>query len=385
MEIVTQKTDQHKEEVDDKPVLQANTGNNARASWQISLGDLRANISHCTPDKRAIIVDCFLWCIQNNVTKAEFARGIGSSDNTLYKIITGKYTNPHSGERLEISAKMAEDMRRWLDNEKAKAATESAFLLTPTAKRVFQACDLAKESRTPVFLTGPSHIGKTTALLEWAKRNNHGRTIYVRMEAAGGLGRVMQVICERVGQSPKCSRDKMRNGLYNALSSDMTLLIDEFHLLLHTYRIGSFIECAEFIRDIYDKVQCGIVLSMTDFGREKVIRDRKVELEQIIRRGAHKIRLHSEPTVEDVKMILEHAGLQMPGKKDTITVAGIVEQPYEILRQLAKDQGLKSITERIRYAKKLARREQRDLEWDDFVKAHLIILSNDQIQSGGWE
>ena len=46
----------------------------------------------------------------------------------------------------------------------AKAETRNNFVLTPTAKKIHTACDLARESHTVVFVWGPSHIGKTWAV-----------------------------------------------------------------------------------------------------------------------------------------------------------------------------------------------------------------------------
>jgi DNA transposition AAA+ family ATPase len=366
---------------DEKPLVQTANGNNARASWQVSLGDLRSNIAHCRPEAKQALVDAFLWCIQHDIHKAEFATAIGASDNLMYRVITGRYTNPSTGARLDISPKHLTAIQRWLREQKAAATKRSAFILTPTAKRVHLACNLAAESHTPVMLYGPSHIGKTWALEHWAEQNNHGRTAYLRCCAASGLGGILSEIASRIGVSPGANKDAMIRRIRKALTMDMVLIIDELHLLTNTYRKESFFACIEVLREFYDRIGLGMVLSMTNLGRDKVETEKRRELEQVFRRGVHRVQLANMPTRGDLAAILGVYGLEFPKPKDQIIVSGIAEQPYAILRQLALEEGLKAITERIRYAAKLASRKTTTgdditITWEDWVRAHLTIQAN---------
>lgn len=352
------------------------TGNTARASWPISLHNLRSNIRHCRPSAKQALVDSFLWCIQNDIPKADFAKEIGTSDNTVYKWITGRYTHPESGERLDISVRHENAMLRWLSEQKAQATKRSEFVLTPTAQKVITACKLAAESQTPVFLFGPSHIGKTWALEYFAETNNHGRTVYIRLGSAAGLTAMLTEIAKRLGISPTANRAKLLQRIQTALTSDMILLFDEVHLLMHTYRKESFFACIEVLREIHDRVGCGMVLSLTNLGRDKIETEKRRELQQLFRRGVHRVQLGNMPQRQDLRLILAMHGLEFPEKTDRVIVSGIADQPYEILRQLAKEDGLKSITERIRYAHKFAKHANRELTWEDFVRAHLTIQKN---------
>lgn len=374
-------------EADEKPIVQVNNGNNARASWPISLHNLRNNIAHCRAEAKQVFVDCFLWCIQHDVTRAEFAsevslKGAQISENVVYKIITGSYTHPNTKERLDISEKHLKAMAKWLNENRAikgQALKAKEFVMTPTAKKVFLACSLARESKTPVFLYGPSHIGKTWALQYDAETNNHGRTVYIRCGAASGLGGLLSIIATRIGVSGGTSKEKMIKAIMGALVPDMTLILDEVHLLMNTYRKESFFACIEVIRELYDRVGLGLVLALTNLGRDKIETERRRELEQVFRRGVHRFQVGTQsgqPLKKDIELILAYHGLEFPKKKEGIHVSGICEQPYEIIHQLSKEEGLKAITERIRYAKKLCSKQSKELTWEDFVKAHLLIQQN---------
>jgi DNA transposition AAA+ family ATPase len=367
------------------PLPQVNNGNNVRASWPISLHNLRVNIGHMRPEAKIAIVDCFLWCLQNDVSKADFAAQIGSSDNTIYKVITGKYTAPDTKERLDISDKMLGAMRRWLADQRAKAQLQTDFILTPTAKKVFLACQLAQESRTPVFLFGPSHIGKTWSLTRYASQNNHGRTIYIRIGASSGVCGLIASIAKALGITPSGNRQKSIGAILGGITSDMLVIFDELHELLHTYRKEGFFSCIELIREIHDRTGCGMVLSCTKIKWNEITQYKKQDLEQMFRRGVHRFALGTttgQPLKEDVKLVLAYYGLDFPARADRVTVEGICEAPYEILHQLSKEEGLKSICERIRYARKFASKANReDLSWEDFVRAHLLIAQNSTAES----
>lgn len=353
-------------------------GDNTRASWQISLDALRANIAKCNHEGKELLISSFLWCIDERhpVHRKDFARGIGYSDNVIYKLITGTYRNPNSGEQLDIPAKMINAMREFLRLERARYETGSVeFVMTPTAKSIHDACDLARESQTPVFLTGPSHIGKTWALEHYTQANNHGRTVYIRMLAASGLGGMVRRIATKVGVSDKSNTASLISRIKRAISPNMLLILDELHLLSYTYRKESFFASLEVIREIHDETKCGMVLCGTKLLLDKTDGHAHAELEQILNRGVHRRVLPKMPTKPDLTAILAAWQLQWPSRELSIHYSGIDEQPYEILRQESKRFGLKAITERLRYARKLASKRDEKLDWKHFVEAHLRIAA----------
>lgn len=368
---------------EDKPIPQTNDGNNARASFRFSLQHLNAAISHCRPEVRQLVREGFMWCITHDITQSEWAAAIGMSRNTFYKFLTGRYTHPQTGVRLDLSPKYEKAMREWLKLQKSAFGAHfgnGEFVMTPTAKKVGYACAIARESRTPVFLFGPSQVGKSWGLIYDAETHNHGRTIYVRCSSISGLHGLMRAIGDRIGVASSGSKDNMKQSMIRAFQSDMVLILDEFHELLYTYRRESFFACAEFVRELYDRCGIGIVLSLTNFGRDQIWDSRKSDLEQIFRRGVHRIQVGTKsglPLRGDVEMILEHHGLEFPPKSMKCQVGEIIESPRDVIHQLAKEEGLKAICERLRYAYKIARQDGRDtITWDDVMRVHVLINTN---------
>lgn len=362
------------------------SGNNVRASWPFSLHDIRVNTAHCTPAKRDIMIAAFMWCndAAHPLHKSEFARRVDYAENTIYKVYTGKHKSPE-GKLYDIPDDLAQRTAEFLRLEKDRfLGGRDDFVVTPTAKRIFLACDLARESQTPVFLLGPSQIGKTKALSSYASANNHGRTTYTRMAAASGLGGMVRRIAAKHGVSPNGNTADLIDRTTRAITPEMCMILDEMHLLSYTYRKASFFACMEVIRQILDESGCGLVLCGTMLFDRKTSEARTAEMEQLLRRGVHRVVLPSMPSKADLTAIFKHHGLPFPARSDKVTVHGIEDRPYDIVRQLAKNEGLKAITERVRYARKIAAKSEADLSWEHVVQAHLTIAGQADSSHEEW-
>lgn len=373
------------EDTQHKPTPGEHTGDTPRASWRFSGDHIQQALAHCTPERKEALIWCFNWCIQRNIWFSDFAAQVGYAENTLYKIFTGRHNNPGTGEQYDIPEKLykaCSDFKK-LEVKRAKLG-ETEFCHTPLARRVYQACDLARESRTPVFMYGASHIGKTWALRHYTIDNNHGRTVMIRVPAKDGLGGLVKAIASGLGISTKANTPAMIERIKKALAPNHLLIFDELHQLQYTYRKESFFACLEVLREIYDHVECGMVLCTTNVFRGRFENARKEELEQIFKRGVHRVQLGDIVRVEDLRVILNQVHLEWPARRFTITISGVQDQPHEILRKLAREEGLKSITERIRYGRLLADKTGEALSWKHFVHAHLIIEHNANAPKDDW-
>jgi DNA transposition AAA+ family ATPase len=376
-------------EADDE--LMKHVGDTVRASWNYSADNIRANTAHMKAQETELLISLFRWCIdpRHPVKQEDAAAKIGCSSQLIYQLMTGKYRNPDKSPKGP-STDFMKNVREFLILEaKRFLLGKTEFVMTPTAKKIITALDLARESQSIVFIYGPSHIGKTwTAELHYTPANNHGKTIYCRMKAASGLGGMVRAMAKAIGISDKSNTADLIERIINATSPNTLWILDEVHLLANTYRRGSFFGCMEVIREIFDRSECGMALIFTMLDDVKAASQR--ELQQLWRRGVHKVPLPLMPTKGDIGAILKHAGFEgepvmsegrkkeeigiFPAKDFVVMVDKMSEQPYEILRQQARVNGLKAITERIRYARKLSDRAgARGVTWQHFVEAHLRI------------
>jgi DNA transposition AAA+ family ATPase len=345
-----------------------------RAGWNFSTDAIRKNLSHCNPEARETMVACFLWCIDDRhpVTRQEFSAAIGYEWNTIWRIYNGTYVDPKTGVRYDVPPKLVAAAKQFLNGQRQRFIEADAdFVPTPTAKKVFQTCDLARESHSMVILYGPSHIGKTFALEYYTATNNHGRTIMVKLEAASGLGGMVRRIADACGISDKSNTADLIERIKRGITRETLLIIDECHLLQHTYRKNSFFACIEVIRRLHDFTRAGFVLCWTHLDNLKA--SSQAELQQVWRRGVHKRPLPKMPTPGDLDAILKASGLAFPDAGLEVTVKKVTEKPREVLRLVAKRDGLLAITERVRYGKKLALKRGEKFAWYHLIEAHLII------------
>jgi DNA transposition AAA+ family ATPase len=363
-------------------------GGNARASWRVSGDNLQTNLRHCTPAKKELVIWAFQWCIQRNIFLDDFASQVGYDSKTIDKIITGTYRNPRSQDLYDIPDTLAKGIETFRKQQLASAQLgDIDFVLTPSAKKIHTLCDLVRESHTPGFLFGASHIGKTWALKNYAIQNNHGSTPMVTVPANSGLGGLIKAIAIKLGVSTKGNTADTTDRIKGALASNMVLILDEVHRLIYTYRKEAFFASLEAIRDIYDDTQCGMVISTTNVFGNRMMQERKGALEQIFRRGVHRRQLGNTVRVEDAKPILKHHGLDWPEKGLAFEFEGLPapEKPFEILRSLSHDSGLKAITERIRYARKFAAKEKVPVNWKHWTRAHLTIDAAATMPEDDWK
>ena len=208
-----------------------------------------------------------------------------------------------------------------------------------------------------------------------------GVSLALAPSPARGLTGFLETLATAIGVSPNDKRDALLARIKNAVRGNMLLILDELHELNLTSKSYTYFQALEVLREIYDETGCGMVLCGTEMFETSVMRERNGVLEQLYRRGVHKIKLPPYPTRADVAAIIKSSGLEFPERSMTIQVKRVTEQPYEILRVLAREDGLKSITERIRYARKLGKGV---VSWESFVAAHLYIQAQ-RISKSDWE
>lgn len=377
--------------------ISMNNGDNVRASWNIGGDSLARNFEKYPKDQKQLFIECFRWCISHHIHREDFCTQVGVSSNVVYKLMNGKYKNPTTHQHQPISDKMMVAMDKWLKEQRQLFELRGEFVVTPSAQKIFQTCDMARHRGRFAFVIGESQLGKTQAFLFYQSTHNHGRTIYARLGAASGIGGMLEIIGNAVGVPGKSNRREVMNRIISAFQDGDLVILDEFHELMLTYRRGSFFACAEIIREFYDRCRedgkrVGFVLSVTKAKWDEIQKVMQEDMKQILRRGV--LRCHigdkdNAPLMGDVKAILESNLLEFPGKNMTISVKDrsgktFYEEPYDLIRKLCKREGLTALCERIHAGKTIAEKCDRELTWEDFITAHFMLTSLEHQPSTDW-
>jgi hypothetical protein len=389
-----------------------------RGSWPFDLAIAQQGLTAYSDHERDIFISAYRWCTdpEHMMHLNDFAARVKSHANTLYKIFTGRYRyqketiqrkgaleirapHPKAGQTCPLPEGLIDKIENFLALERKRVALgANDLVVTPMIMAIRQFCNLIREIQQMGWIVGPSHIGKTWGLqLDYTPSNNHGRTIYVRLPAGAGRREVFGAIWQAMSNSStKGTVDELKFKIKNGLTRDMLLILDEVHLLYHHARPNVFFKVLDEIRELHDVKKAAIILVFTWLPDDMRAAQDK-QLQQVFRRAPRKLHLPKMPAKEDLKAILEHNGLNFPDKKDVVTLKFetegadgkptkevITEQPYELLRQLAKNEALLAITERIRAAKVIANAKRKPVAWEHFVEAHLEIAAQAEAE-GVWE
>ncbi len=318
---------------------------------------------HYSADARDALRWFFFYCIDVDISRSEAATLVKVDQSTIYRVFTGTYKDGH-GKRILPKTLLAniKSFRR-IEGQRVTLG-DVPFVLTPTAKRIWQICDLAVSSNRIASIYGKSQTGKTTALLEYKHAHNHGSTKYIRTEPSSGIHEMMRQIGKECALSPKTSYDKLKDRVVRAVDRNTLLIVDEIHELAFTYRQRSKLSCVEVLRWLHDTTRCGMVICGTNIWRDEM-KDGKDKdlLEQMERRGVFRLQLPSEPTRADLKVIFKKAfNLDWP-----------IGEAAEIVKETNTRQGLTAVTEYLRYGNRLASKADEPLSWKHFEKAYAII------------
>lgn len=299
-----------------------------------------------------VIFWAYSYCRENGLSYNGAMDALGVSGTTFWHLIRGSYAAKYDSmiDKLAKAKKMVEERSKSLS---------LGFVKTLTAEKIFEVCSAALYDGMPAFVYGSSQTGKTTALLEFQRTHNHGTTKYLRMGVRWSKRRVVRELARVCGCFSEMAHScDLEERIYSTLNNRMLLIVDEFHLAIETTTDLAAKEVVEFIREVYDRTGCGLVICGTkvaeaglETGKNRLLFD------QLRRRGLVKLVLPDVPKRADVNRFAKEFGLDAPAGE---TYAGI----QRILARFGLGMYVKFLQKSYAYA----RSAKRPLSWDVFAE-----------------
>ena len=328
-------------------------------SWGFERGDVEQNTAAYEETHRGLVRWLFEYCTAHGISKKKAVAKIGYSTTTIYHILKGDY----KGSLADVCSGIARWKRLCAERDDIKGV---AFVETATARKIWQLCDAAHRYNTIAAIYGQSQIGKTWALMEHCRRCDHGKTIYVRLPAAGGVQPMLKAFAHALlGPSKTATTAAQdRERVMKGTTVDTLWIIDEVHQVFETYQRHARIACLELIREIHDLTSCGMVLCGTNIARDEIENGQHKEmLAQLRRRGIFRLQLPEYAPWPDRLEIARHFGIQTP--------------PEGQVRKLVDDvivkNGLKAYTSYMQAASRIAAKRKTAMTWQHFVTAYDVI------------
>ena len=306
------------------------------------------------------VVWLYNYAQEFHLKEADLAAKMGAYDkNTIYQVFRGTYGVQGNGKYSSWAnfIKAVRDFKSVEIEEMKKKRI--GIIETEVKKTVFTACLAALNDGMPAFIYGASQIGKTTALMEFQRLNNHGRTVYLRMGSGWTRPRLVRELAARFGNGVKATKCwALEDAIFGSLTRYNLLIIDEFHLAMETATDASAKAIMEFIREIYDRTGCGLVMSATKVGLTGIESGKNMLLfDQLRRRGVVRVILPDVPPVRDINTIARSFDLPLP--------AGEILQH---IKTLIKTRGLGVFIKYLQKSYAVSRKAKEELSWDSFRK-----------------
>jgi len=284
---------------------------------------------------------------------SDAAEALGKDKTTAYRLFNGSYGASYDNllEAILRYKKIA------LERGKRR---NIGFIETSTFAKVSAICKSALYDSMPAFIYGASQIGKTECLKEYARRNNHGQTKYIRMPAAPSFPFFLKMIAEACFISTRLNADATRRRIVDAIDDRNLLIVDEFHQCLITSSELTARKIVEYLREIYDRTGCGVAICGTkviqdefDHGRQNMVFD------QFRRRGMLELMLPDTPP-----------------KRDIVKIAGAFDLPdpdakiLDVIKSMLQESGIGKYFKFLQYAHGIAVNRKEKLSWSHFCAAY---------------
>ena len=286
---------------------------------------------------------------------------IDKDGTTVHRLFTGRYGASYSN--------MVADIQRYrkLAEERAKRK-DIGFIETTIWRKISVVCRGALFDSMPAYIYGASQIGKTACLEEYARRNNHGQTRYIRMPAAPTYRTTLLQLAEACFVSPREEFTIVKRRALNAIDDRTLLIFDEFHQVFIGASDLNARKIVEFVREVYDRTHCGIVICGTKVVQDEFERGKqRMVWDQFRRRGMVELTLPDTPPKADVVKIAAAFGL---GDPDASTM--------EIVREMLERSGIGKYFKFLQYAHGLAVSKKETLTWAHFQQAYKSIKALSQ-------
>jgi DNA transposition AAA+ family ATPase len=320
--------------------------------------DIAQGKGECTEDQRQLAWWFFSYCRAQGLGYGytEAGKALGYDSTTIYRFFHGKY-----GAKIGNLTDAIQRFKKITEERGTRVKLD--FVETDVARNTFSACRAALVSQTVAFIYGDPQIGKTTALMEYARRNNHGQTIYVRMPASAGVQLFMKEFARSAYVSPESSFENLRDRILRRVDDKTLVIIDEAHQAFLSYQKRSQVKVLEVIREIYDRTGCGMVICMTTWGRDQFQRGSlSLLVEQLRRRGTIRLNLPSRPSAGDIAKIARKFGLDAP--------TGAAK---DVVADMLHTSGLGMFIKFLQNGAVFAANQKQRLSWEHFLAAYDII------------
>lgn len=270
---------------------------------------LNVNVWRDLPEEHQALLTWFhQHCLDQAMNWDQAAEALGYDRSTVYRVLSGTY----AGSWENVCQRIASYQRIAVDRLHTQHAR---FVETPVTKMVWAALDYGIANQCGVQIEGQSRVGKTSAVVAWRDRHNHGRSVYVMAPPYGGTKAFLRELAHACGVGRDRSISQIVEALYRSFNSHRIIIVDEAHRLLPNDRRSNPVNL-EIIRDIHDRTGCAFALIATSHFNHR-LQSMEYMFEQLLGRIELPVRLPRRLRPADIEPIIEQFIEPTPTVMDT--------------------------------------------------------------------
>ena len=198
---------------------------------------------------------------------------LGHQSGIPSSIISQGFNGDYIGDYAAIAERIKTFF--WRMEQKALYGGLREFVETRLAKVLWRVLEKTRIIRRIQIVQGPEQCGKTRAAVEYAHRNNSGRTLYVKLAGGSksGCGDFIWALADALNIPYTIKLREKRLRIQHALEPCDLMVIDEAHLIF-SWTDQAQREFWDYIRtDIFSDGERGVVFQATNSDMLKGIQD----------------------------------------------------------------------------------------------------------------
>ncbi len=323
-------------------------------------------------DQRRLIFWLDDYAASRDLPLDELARHLKKADGTaysrdsVYQAMTGRRGN----EQLANFLGAIEDLKK-IETAR-ESITTLGFVETDITRRIFKTCETTRNFGKIGILIGSTHIGKTTALMEYADRNNHGATQYVRMTSGGGKSAFIRRLADQLNISSNGNDYTIGGKIIARFDSRMLLIVDEFHQCFPRPTVSrrdrtskpSVFHTIEWLRELHDMSKVPILYSVTPVYDQIIADDVFLGVfKQTLQRAMVTCRLPAAPTAKSLNAFA--AAFNLPPAEG---------EAFDLQTSILRADSLGRWISILEGASRIATNKKRPMDWTHVIEAHATLL-----------
>lgn len=268
----------------------------------------------------------------------------------------------------------------------------SGFIETRLFFEIEKRCLKALHRQKIQYIFGDSQIGKTESLKEVKRRHNHGQTLYLEVPTGGTYGSTLRALATQFSIPAGTKVTDLKERIFSCIDGNMLLIFDEAHNFFTGRNHASGLMSLSFIREMWNRCKCGVVLSMTNEGRDYFLQGKNAKaLEQLWRRRITPLQLPNITPDDDLALFAQAYGLGAATDAPvTVSVTSLdnhgrektakhTDTPLNLQTTINKSEGLGVWISILQDASDMAAEQRRSITWGAVIKAACLAQADAEI------